>query len=148
MPGPNPLTQPFLDSSTRDLLRARGLRATAPRLAVYGALQEMGGHPSADEVGAHLHAAGVPLARASIYNSLEALADSGVILRADAGPGAARYEVGPVWHHHFVCRSCKRVIDIDCLVGAKPCLEPESNLDLLVDEAQIIFRGLCPDCRH
>jgi Fe2+ or Zn2+ uptake regulation protein len=128
-------------------LRAQGLRATAPRVAVYQALAEMGGHRSADDVAAHLNSSHRPLARASVYNSLEALAGADLILRADAGPGAAIYEINPGWHHHFVCRSCKKVIDIDCLVGTRPCLEPGTNLDLLVDEAQVIFRGLCPDCR-
>jgi Fe2+ or Zn2+ uptake regulation protein len=127
-------------------LRAQGLRATTPRVAVYQALAEMGGHRSADEVAAHLNSSDRPLARASVYNSLEALAAADLILRADAGPGAAIYEINPGWHHHFVCRRCHQVLDVPCVRETRPCLEPDPELGLLVDEAQIIFRGLCPAC--
>ncbi|EQD67182.1 ferric uptake regulator, Fur family [mine drainage metagenome] len=95
----------------------------------------------------HLRRTGRTLARASAYNGLEALAEAGLILRADAGPGACRYEVSLQWHHHFVCRSCGAVSDVACLVGEKPCLQPDSTLGLAVDEAQIIFRGTCRACQ-
>ena len=107
----------------------------------------MDNHPSADEVATHLRLTGRPLARASAYNGLEALAAAGLVLRADAGPGACRYEVSPQWHHHFVCRGCGVVIDIACVVGEKPCLQPNPDLGLAVDEAQIIFRGRCAACQ-
>lgn len=129
-------------------LRASGLRVTRPRRAVLGALRAMGGHHSADEVHAHLTGAGIALPRASVYNSLAALADHGVVLRADVGPGAVVYEATDTWHHHFVCRSCGRIIDVPCLVGEKPCLtaaEAEEDVGL-VDEAQVILRGTCRDC--
>ena len=108
----------------------------------------MGGHRSADEVVGHLHSTGRPLARASVYNSLEAMAAADLILRADAGPGAAIYEVNPGWHHHFVCRRCGLVVDVPCVRETRPCLEPDPALGLVVDEAQIIFRGFCPQCAN
>ncbi|MHB1639468.1 MAG: Fur family transcriptional regulator [Candidatus Dormibacteria bacterium] len=148
-PGAVELSKP-LDSSSAAVarrLRQHGLRATAARTAVYQALAELDNHPSADEVAEHLRRTGRPLARASAYNGLEALAGAGLILRADAGPGACRYEVGPRWHHHFVCRSCGAVSDVACVVGEKPCLRPDPELGLAVDEAQIIFRGKCAACR-
>ncbi len=126
-------------------LREAGLRATRPRLAVTEALRAMGGHHTADEVHAHLVRHGVALPRTSVYNSLITLADLGVVLRADVGPGAAVYEVAETWHHHFVCRRCGQVSDVSCAGEAKPCLTPDDEVGE-VDEAQIIFRGTCRRC--
>lgn len=134
-----------LSKETAARLQEAGLRATRPRLAVTEALRAMGGHHTADEVHAHLVKHGTTLPRTSVYNSLVTLADVGVVLRADVGPGAAVYEVADTWHHHFICRWCGRVSDVPCLVGAKPCLTPGDDIGR-IDEAQVIFRGACNDC--
>lgn len=127
-------------------LREAGLRATRPRLAVTEALRAMGGHHTADEVHAHLVKHDVVLPRTSVYNSLMALADAGVVKRADVGRGALLYEVAGIWHHHFVCRWCGQVSDVSCIVGEKPCLTPMEDVGL-IDEAQVLFRGICNGCR-
>ncbi|HEY8477596.1 MAG TPA: Fur family transcriptional regulator [Chloroflexota bacterium] len=126
-------------------LREVGLRATRPRLLVLDILERLGGHRSVDEVVAALRAQGTALPRATVYNVVNALVERGLIMGADAGPGRALFEASSTWHHHFVCRSCGAVIDVPCVVGAKPCLQ----LDLAgaeVDEAQVIWRGRCPAC--
>lgn len=127
-------------------LREHGLRATAPRVEVLAALEDLGGHRSADEVRDRLAARGrAELPRSSVYNVLASLAEAGLAMTADAGPGATLYEAGREWHHHFVCRSCHRVFDVECLVGARPCLTPGTDVGE-VDEAQVIFRGVCTEC--
>ncbi|HXW33785.1 MAG TPA: transcriptional repressor [Acidimicrobiales bacterium] len=118
---------------------------TGPRASVYRALAAMGGHRSADEVHEALSRAGEAHARASVYNALRALAGGGLVMVADAGPGATLYEAGTKWHHHAVCRQCGVVTDVPCVVGAKPCLTPEGEWGE-VDEAQVIFRGICSAC--
>jgi Fur family ferric uptake transcriptional regulator len=134
--------QPALD----DRLRQAGLRATQPRLAVYRALDSLGGHRSADEIYERVLANGDTLSRASVYNSLAALADAGLVLHADAGPGRALYETTTVWHHHAVCRICGQVSDVACVTGSKPCLATGDDWGQ-IDEAQIIFRGVCSACQ-
>lgn len=131
------------DRSAIEKMRAAGLRVTRPRQVVYNLLKELGGHRSAEELLRELKSRGANLPRASVYNVLNDLVLHGIIMQADAGPGSALYEVGMEWHHHFVCRECGHVIDVPCAVGAKPCLEPGVK-GLLVDEAQVIFRGQCP----
>lgn len=126
-------------------MREHGLRATRPRIDVLAALEDLGGHRSADEVHDQLAAGGRPLPRSSVYNVLTCLIGAGLALTADAGPGPALYEAAREWHHHFVCRACHRVFDVDCLVGAKPCLTPGTDVGV-VDEAQVIFRGICTAC--
>jgi Fur family ferric uptake transcriptional regulator len=96
-------------------------------------------------VTAGLAEAGQRLLRGSVYNVLGSLVAAGVVIVADAGPGRSLYEASGTWHHHFVCRACGALMDVPCLAGTKPCLE--AALDgALVDEAQVIFRGLCPAC--
>lgn len=126
-------------------LREHGMRATGPRIEVLAALEDLGGHRSADEVRDRLGGEGRRLPRSSVYNVLSGLADAGLAMAADAGPGPVLYEAGREWHHHFVCRSCHRVFDVECLVGAKPCLTPGTDVGV-VDEAQVIFRGVCTAC--
>jgi Fur family ferric uptake transcriptional regulator len=126
-------------------LRERGLRATAPRVEVLAALEDLGGHRSADEVRDRLAEEGRLLPRSSVYNVLGSLAEAGLVLTADAGPGPVLYETGREWHHHFVCRSCHQVFDVECVAGARPCLTPGTDVGE-VDEAQVIFRGVCSAC--
>jgi Fur family ferric uptake transcriptional regulator len=109
------------------------------------ALEDLGEHRSADEVRDRLTAGGHRMPRSSVYNVLTSLVRAGLALTADAGPGAVLYEAGREWHHHFVCRSCQRVFDVDCLVGARPCLTAGTVVGV-VDEAQVIFRGICTSC--
>lgn len=127
-------------------LHAAGLRATRPRVAVLEALGEDRGHRSAEELLVILAARPVRLARASVYNVLDDLVATGLVMLADAGPGRALYEVANEWHHHFVCRRCQRVIDVPCEAGSRPCLEATVP-GAVIDEAQVILRGLCADCR-
>jgi Fur family ferric uptake transcriptional regulator len=126
-------------------LRAAGLRVTRQRVAILDALAALGGHRTADEVAVALAAAGDPLPRASLYHALAAMADAGALLVADAGPGTARFEIAGDWHHHLVCRACGSISDVPCATGAKPCLEA-SLPGAVIDEAQVVFRGLCPPC--
>src|SRR5450759_97152 len=76
---------------------------------------------------------------------LGALERAGLVIVADAGPGRTLYEAATRWHHHLICRACGIVVDVPCLRGEKPCLEPELP-GVRVDEAQVIFRGLCASC--
>ena len=126
-------------------LRAAGLRVTRQRVAILDALGGLGGHRTADEVAAALAGAGSPLPRASLYHALAAMADAGVLLVADAGPGTARFELAGDWHHHLVCRACGSITDVPCATGTKPCLEAALP-GAVIDEAQVVFRGLCPMC--
>lgn len=128
------------------LLREAGLRATRPRVALLGAMRRERGHRSVDELVSLLERRGVRLPRMSAYNIVADLQAAGLVLCADAGPGPALYEAAGAWHHHFVCRVCRTVTDVPCVRGRKPCLEPARFTGGEVEEAQIIFRGVCRAC--
>ncbi len=127
-------------------LREAGLRVTATRVEVYEFLRELGGHHSVDDIFKALTERGHKIPRMTVYNVVTDLEGVGLLMCADAGPGRALYEVADVWHHHYVCRVCGTIFDVPCLVGEKPCLTPPGTLPGSVDEAQVIFRGVCRDC--
>jgi Fur family ferric uptake transcriptional regulator len=108
-------------------------------------LDELGGHHTAEELNTMLATAGTPLTRGTVYNVLDDLVGAGLAMRADRGPGTAIYELTDSWHHHFVCRQCSIVVDVPCVVDQKACLHADLP-GAVLEEAQIIFRGLCPDC--
>ena len=129
-------------------LRARGLRATAPRLAVYRAVRELPGHPDVEEVAARVRAEIGTVSTQAVYDGLRALTAAGLLRRIEPAGSPARYEsrVGDN-HHHVVCRVCGAAQDIDCAVGAAPCLDPSETGGFSIDEAEITFWGLCPACQ-
>ena len=140
-------------SSTVDYagqLRLADLRVTRPRLAV---LEAVHGLPHADTE--KIYSAvrvGLPdVSRQAVYDVLNALTTVGLIRRIQPLGSVARYEarVGDK-HHHLVCRSCGVIANIDCAVGDAPCLTPSDNNNVLdgfvLDEAEVIYWGLCPDC--
>ncbi|UZN04966.1 Fur family transcriptional regulator [Cellulomonas sp. S1-8] len=130
-----------------DLLRRHGLRVTAPRLAVLGALDERA-HLDADEVFRQARTTLPTVSVQAVYDVLHALSDAGLVRRIEPAGHPARYErrTGDN-HHHVVCRGCGAVDDVDCAVGHAPCLTPSSTSGFAVETAEVTFWGLCPTCR-
>ena len=127
-------------------LRAADLRVTRPRLAV---LEAVHAHPHADTetLFSAVRAALPEVSRQAVYDVLAALTTVGLVRRIQPSGSVARYEsrVGDN-HHHVVCRSCGVITDVDCVVGEAPCLIPSGHNGFLLDEAEVIYWGLCPDC--
>jgi Fur family ferric uptake transcriptional regulator len=130
----------------RERLRDVGLRATRPRVLVYEVLREAGGHRSVDEIVGLIRERGQSVTRMSVYNVVSDLQAAGIVMCADTGPGRALYEVGETWHHHFVCRVCGSIVDIPCVTGKKRCLDSPPAFGGTVEEAQVVFRGVCETC--
>ena len=129
-------------------LRAAGLRVTAPRQAVLGVLAEHP-HATADAVATEARARLGSVSTQAVYDVLAACVDAGLVRRIEPAGSAARYETRTGDnHHHVVCRSCGATADVDCVVGATPCLVPADDAGFLVDEAEVVFWGACPACRR
>ncbi|MBB5958958.1 Fur family ferric uptake transcriptional regulator [Saccharothrix tamanrassetensis] len=131
----------------RELLKDAGLRITAPRLAV---LEWLAGHPhaTADQVTEGVRGKLGTVSTQAVYDVLNACSRTGLLRRIEPAGHPARYEtrIGDN-HHHLVCRRCGRTEDVDCVHGAAPCLEPSDAAGFVVDEAEVLFWGLCSDCR-
>jgi Fe2+ or Zn2+ uptake regulation protein len=128
------------------MLRGASLRVTRPRVAVLAAVHE---HPHADTqslVGAVRGQLG-DVSQQAVYDVLNALTDAGLVRRIHPPGSVARYEsrVGDN-HHHVVCRSCGVIADVDCAVGSSPCLTASDDHGFAIDEAEVIYWGLCSDC--
>jgi Fur family transcriptional regulator, stress-responsive regulator len=90
---------------------------------------------------------GLPeVSRQAVYDVLAAVTAAGLIRRIQPSGSVARYEARVGDHHHLVCRSCGAIADVDCAVGEAPCLTPSDHNGFLLDEAEVIYWGLCPDC--
>jgi len=134
-------------TTSEDLLRARGLRVTRPRLAVLDVLAG-GGHLEVEEIARAVRARLDSVSTQAVYDVLGALSRAGLARRIEPAGSPARYEARTGDnHHHVVCRSCGEIADVDCAVGAAPCLEPGSAGGFEVDEAEVTFWGLCPACQ-
>ena len=128
------------------MLRGAELRVTRPRLAVLDAVHQ---HPHAD-TDSILSAVrtGLPeVSHQAVYDGLNALTYAGLIRRIQPRGTVARYEarVGDN-HHHVVCRACGVIADVDCAVGHTPCLDASDDNGFVIDEAEVIYWGICPAC--
>lgn len=129
-----------------EALRSAALRVTRPRMAV---LHAVGQHPHADtELIIRAARQQLPdVSRQTVYDALNALTATGLVRRIQPAGSVARYEtrVGDN-HHHVVCRGCGVIADVDCAVGEAPCLTASDDLGFEVDEAEVIYWGICPAC--
>ncbi|MDO4785262.1 MAG: Fur family transcriptional regulator [Propionibacteriaceae bacterium] len=131
--------------SPKDRLRSVGLRVTAARLAVIDIISE---HPHAtvDEIRDLAIGRLGSLSVQATYDVLAALHGARLIRRIEPAGQPPRYEMHLDNHHHLMCRGCGRLQDTECHVGTAPCLAPVSTHGFVVDEAEVIFWGLCPSC--
>ena len=137
-------------SEYADALRGAQLRVTRPRMAVLDAVK---GHPHADTetIFGAVRNLLPDVSRQAVYDVLAALTSVGLVRKIQPTGSAARYEsrVGDN-HHHLVCRSCGTIADVDCAAGDTPCLTPAESEETLegfvVDEAEVVYWGLCPAC--
>jgi Fur family ferric uptake transcriptional regulator len=136
-----------MSDGVEKLLRQHGLQVTAQRLAVVRAVSSRP-HATADELAVDVRAIIGSISRQAVYDTLGVLVDKNLVRRIQPAGAAARYEdrVGDN-HHHLICRSCETVFDIDCAIGAAPCLTAEDDHGFEIDEAEVIYWGLCSSCR-
>ena len=128
------------------LLREHGVQVTAQRLAVLRAVSGQPHGTTDDIADAVRHEIGV-ISRQAVYDALGVLVDKGLIRRIQPAGSPARYEdrVGDN-HHHLICRTCGRMVDVDCAVGTMPCLTAADDSGYEIDEAEVIYWGRCPEC--
>jgi Fur family transcriptional regulator, stress-responsive regulator len=129
-----------------ELLRHHGLRVTVQRLAVVRAVSEHP-HATADAVAASVRDELGTISGQAVYDALAALTEKGLLRRIQPAGSPARYEDRVADnHHHLICRTCDRMVDVDCTVGEAPCLTASDDLGYEIDEAEVIYWGRCPDC--
>jgi Fur family transcriptional regulator, stress-responsive regulator len=128
------------------MLREAGLRVTRPRRAVLRAVQDRP-HADTDSIIGAVRADLGEVSHQAVYDVLRVLTSAGLLRRIQPAGSVARYEsrVGDN-HHHLVCRSCGAIADVDCAVGATPCLTASHDHGFTIDEAEVVYWGTCPGC--
>ncbi|MGW7237791.1 Fur family transcriptional regulator [Streptomyces sp. NPDC054804] len=132
--------------TTADELRGAGLRVTAARVALLETVRA-GDHLDVERVASGVRERVGHISLQAVYDALHALTTAGLIRRIEPAGSPARFEgrVGDN-HHHVLCRSCGAVADVDCAVGEAPCLTASDDHGFAIDEAEVIYWGLCPVC--
>jgi Fe2+ or Zn2+ uptake regulation protein len=128
------------------MLRGAALRVTRPRLAVLAAVHAQP-HADADTIARQVRAELGEVSTQAVYDVLHALSNAGLLRRIEPAGSPTRYEtrVGDN-HHHVVCRRCGDIADVDCAVGDAPCLIASHDHGYVIDEAEVVYWGVCPAC--
>ena len=132
--------------TTAEELRGAGLRVTAARVALLETVRD-GDHLGVEAITSGVRDRIGHISLQAVYDALYALTEAGLIRRLEPAGSPTRFEgrIGDN-HHHVVCRSCGVVADVDCAVGEAPCLTASDDGGFSIDEAEVIYWGLCPDC--
>ena len=135
-----------MNDNLTKILHKHGVQVTAQRLAVLRAVSDRP-HCTADDVTEKARTEIGAISRQAVYDALGILSEKGIIRRIQPARSPARYEdrVGDN-HHHLICRACGKTVDADCAVGDTPCLTPAHASGYQIDEAEVIFWGMCPEC--
>ncbi len=129
-----------------EVIRNTGMRVTRQRVAVFDAVR-LRPHSSPSAVLSDVMAVLPEVSHQAVYDCLAHLADAGLLRRFVVDGGPMLYEARTRDnHHHFVCRACNAVIDIDCAIGAAPCLDAAGAAGFIIDEAEVTYRGYCASC--
>jgi Fur family ferric uptake transcriptional regulator len=133
--------------TTAEELRGAGLRVTAARAALLETVR-LGAHLDVDSIAVGVRERVGHISLQAVYEALHALTAAGLIRRIEPAGSPARFEgrVGDN-HHHVVCRTCGVVADVDCATGEVPCLTASESHGFAIDEAEVVYWGLCPDCQ-
>ncbi len=136
----------MVDAGFEEQLRGAGLRVTRPRVAVLAAVGSTP-HADTDHIIRAVRQDLGDVSHQAVYDVLRALTQAGLVRRIQPSTSVARYEarVGDN-HHHVVCRTCGAIADVDCAVGDTPCLTAADDSGFTIDEAEVIYWGLCSTC--
>jgi Fur family ferric uptake transcriptional regulator len=126
-------------------LKAAGLSVTAQRLAVHRAVGHLP-HATAEQVCEHVRHEIGAVSKQAVYDALQTMRENGIIRRFEPAGSSTRYETRVDNHHHLICRQCGATHDVDCAKGRAPCLHPVDDHGYTIDEAEVIYWGICPDC--
>jgi len=124
------------------VLQTRGLRPSPQRLAVYRYLCSVKTHPSVDMIYNDLTKEYPTLSRTTVYQTLEALYNCGLIQRF-SDEGEMRFDADTAVHGQFKCTGCGKITDVFWPQGT---VLPRPKDDHLIHETLLYYRGLCPSC--
>ena len=135
-------------TSAESLLREHGVRVTASRVAVFKAIDESP-HTDAETLANTVRDRLGAVSTQAVYDALALFTELGLVRRIKTAGSSSRYEtrVGDN-HHHLTCRRCGALADVDCSTGEIPCIMPSQTHGYVIDEAEVVYWGMCPNCQQ
>ncbi|MCL6552039.1 MAG: transcriptional repressor [Firmicutes bacterium] len=127
--------------------RARRRRLTPQRALICRLLDGNREHPTAEGLYRRARQTMPTLSLRTVYAVLHELVTMGAIQALDLGTGSTRYDPNPRPHHHLVCVRCGRAADVHVPLGPIE-LPPDQRQGYWVTDFQVVFRGVCRECRR
>ncbi len=128
-------------------LHTRGFRMTSQRMAILHTLRRSGGHLSPTEVFERTRRVQPGLTEATVYRTLDFLADNGYALAAHVGNGKMVYELTEENHHHLICKNCGQSVAVEYAALAGLYRQLNAATGYRLDSSHVTLFGLCPDCQ-
>ena len=132
--------------SDLDWLREQGYRLTPQRLAILEVLKQADGHLSPTEIFNQVVQEIPGLTEATVYRTLNFLAEQGLVLVAHLGRGQLVYEFAEHDHHHLVCRNCGEMQEIDHRQLKQLYDNFLDDTGYQIDTIHATFFGFCSEC--
>ena len=130
-----------------ELFRARGLKVTPQRQAIFRVLHGEKAHPTAEWVYEAVGKSMPTISLRTVYQTLNDLAAMGEVQALDLGTGSARFDPNTDAHHHLVCEACGRVVDAYADASAVRVSGPQRH-GFTISSTEVVFRGTCPTCKR
>ncbi len=123
------------------------LKHSKQRDAIFRLLKSVKNHPTAEWIYQELKKDYSNLSLATVYRNLNLLCQCGEIIKIEVGDGTDHYDATVTPHCHFICNSCKNIIDINVPYAQKLNDEVNSLNDVIVTDSSLVFHGLCTKCK-
>ena len=128
------------------ICRERRLPLTVQRRAILQAILGRDDHPTADQIHAQIKTQLPDVSRTSVYRILEMLVETDMITKVCHPGSAARFDPKLRQHHHLVCLSCQRIIDVEEPRLDRLPLPDVRDIGFQIDDYHVHFRGVCAAC--
>ena len=128
-----------------DILKKKSIKITPQRLEILRFLDENRNHPTADDIYKNLKKNNPSLSKTTVYNSLEILNKYNIINSISITGLESRYDIEKKMHHHFLCKKCGRIIDINIEC---PNINKTLEYGHKIEEVHGYFKGICKECNE
>jgi Fe2+ or Zn2+ uptake regulation protein len=126
-----------------NILKKHKIKVTPQRLEILKYLDENQSHPTAFQIYSDLKEDNPSFSKTTVYNTLDTLKNHNLVQVLTISQTELRYEFETKLHHHFLCKSCDKIsdIDVDC-----PFFEKMLESEYRVEEVHGYFKGICKNC--
>ena len=122
-----------------------GFKQTPQRLAIMEYLRENKGHPSAEEIYRAVAGRFPTMSFSTVYNTLQVLKRKGMVIELSIDPGRKRFDATPSYHHHLICISCRKIVDIERQFPIRLGQDDADGFEVVGNHIE--FYGICAECR-